>query len=207
MDKDTAKTLFEALLQYEKPSLYFSALKKETLSDRFPELARLRGIPQPPEHHKEGDVWNHTMLVIDEAAKLRDRSNYPLGLMLSALTHDLGKYCTTETINGHIHAYGHERAGIPIAGSFLERYTADAELVEYVKNMCKLHMRPNMLAAQRSGQKAVNRLFRESADPEDLLLLAKADHLGRIDPPDYTPTEIYLRNGLRAFLRSAERSN
>ena len=65
--------------------------------------------------------------------------------------------------------------------------------------MVKLHMRPNMLAAQHSGQKSCNKLFDESLCPEDLLLLAKADATGKAGFPDYAPTESYLRAALAAY--------
>ena len=204
-DAFTADTFFDAMVHMDKPSDYFCFMPESALRDVFPELLRLRGVPQPPEHHKEGDVWNHTMLVLDEAAKLRSLAGQPLAFMLSALTHDLGKYSTTETIDGRIRAFGHEEAGAPMAETLLRRFTDDAELIGYVTNMCRLHMRPNILAAQNSWQKAVNRLLRLSEAPGDLLLLAKADHMGRIDPPDYSAAEEYLKAGLAAYTASESR--
>ena len=60
-------------------------------------------------------------------------------------------------------------------------------------------MKPNMYAAQNSGQKAWNRLFDRSACPEDLLLLAKADHRGRINAAPYAETERTIRARLSAY--------
>ena len=60
-------------------------------------------------------------------------------------------------------------------------------------------MKPNMYAAQNSGQKAWNRLFDRSACPEDLLLLAKADHRGRPNAAPYAETERMIRTRLSAF--------
>lgn len=65
--------------------------------------------------------------------------------------------------------------------------------------MVELHMRPNMMAAQHSGQKSFCHLFDKSVCPEDLLLLAKADALGRDIQQDYAPTEAYLQEKLAAF--------
>lgn len=191
--------LYDILMTHDTPSAYFNQTGNAVLNRIFPELARLRGVIQPPEHHKEGDVWNHTMLVVDEAAKLRGGAKYPLAFMLSALTHDLGKYSTTKVIDGRVRAFGHEEAGVPMVRAMLGRITGDSELIEYAANMCLLHMRPNMLAAQHSSQKALNRLFRLSVCPHDLLLLAKADHLGRVDPPDYTAAEKYLKAGFEIY--------
>lgn len=198
--KDINADIFlDIMLRSDKPLEHFIHMSKNSLSSVFPELLRLRGVIQPPEHHKEGDVWNHTMLVVDEAAKLRGGAKYPLAFMLSALTHDLGKYSTTKVIDGRVRAFGHEEAGVPMVRAMLGRITGDSELIEYAANMCLLHMRPNMLAAQHSSQKALNRLFRLSVCPHDLLLLAKADHLGRIDPPDYTAAEKYLKAGFEIY--------
>ena len=60
-------------------------------------------------------------------------------------------------------------------------------------------MRPNILSAQHSGRKSFCRLFDESVCPEDLLLLAKADALGRGIHQDYGPTQTHLRQMLSEF--------
>ena len=76
----------------------------------FPELEQLIGVEQDPVYHPEGDVWVHTMEVVDRAAAFRDRVADPYAFMLLALTHDMGKAVTTEFIKGRIHAYEHDRA-------------------------------------------------------------------------------------------------
>ncbi|MGN1115637.1 MAG: hypothetical protein ACI4TH_03635 [Candidatus Ornithomonoglobus sp.] len=202
---DIYSKLCEVMLNENTPSEWFLSLDKPTLNEWFPELARLKGIEQPPEHHREGDVWNHTMLVADKAAELRSGAKNPLGFMLSALTHDFGKYGTTAVINGRIHAYGHETAGIPFITDFLQRFTDDEEILRYVVNMCSLHMRPNALAIAKAKKKSFNKLFDLSVCPEDLLLLAKADHLGRVGPPDYSETEKLLQKALKEFYETMSR--
>ena len=159
----------------------------------LPEVARGRGIAQPPQFHPEGDVWNHTMLVLDQAAKLRDQAKEPEAFLLSALCHDFGKKDALQNDHGRIRALGHEEAGIPLAEAFLSRITSEKRLHKYVANMVLLHMRPNSMAAQRSTQKSFCHLFDESVCPEDLLLLAKADALGRGSVQDYAPTDGYLQ--------------
>ena len=63
--------LRKALLQAERPSLFFETLRDMgQLSPWFPEVEALIGVPQEPGFHQEGDVWNHTMLVLDQAAAL-----------------------------------------------------------------------------------------------------------------------------------------
>ena len=64
----------------------------------FPELQALVGVPQDPQWHPEGDVWQHTLMVVDEAAKLRAELNDTkdqMAYMLGALCHDFGKPATT----------------------------------------------------------------------------------------------------------------
>ena len=78
--------LEKVMLMSEKPSLFFEELRRTGKLDRwFPEVKALIDVPQNLDYHKEGDVWTHTMLVLDEAAKRRDRVKYPFGFMMSAL--------------------------------------------------------------------------------------------------------------------------
>ena len=100
----------KAFLKADEPSIFFRALRRMNhLKEFFPELQACIGVPQSPKYHPEGDVFEHTMLVIDCAAKLRARAVNPLGFMLSALFHDLGKVVATEIReDGRITAYGHE---------------------------------------------------------------------------------------------------
>ena len=194
--------LEKALLKAAKPSVFFSTLRQmDQLDGWFPEVKNLIGVLQPEKYHPEGDVWTHTMLVLDEAAALRDQAENPIGLMLSALCHDLGKPATTKTgEDGRLHAIGHEQAGIPLAQQFLSRITHEKKLIRYVLNMVELHMIPNMLAAQHAGKKSFHRLFDRSDSPSDLLLLSKADVLGScVSPEEYRPTETVLRQRLRDY--------
>ena len=190
----------KALTRSRRPSRCFEALREMgQLEPWLKEVAALIGVKQRADCHPEGDAWTHTMLVVDEAAKLRDEAKNPTGLMLAALLHDVGKAVAMQEKDGVIHAYGHETAGVPLAEEFLRRLTGEKALCRYVLNMVELHMKPNMYAAQNSGQKAWNRLFDRSACPEDLLLLAKADHRGRINAAPYAETERTARARLSAY--------
>ena len=192
--------LMKVLTGSERPSVFFEILKRiRKLSFWFPEIEALSGIPQNPEHHPEGDVWNHTMMVLDEASKLRADAWYPEGFMMAALMHDIGKSVTTFTgEDGRIRSIGHEKCLEEVRRA-MHRITGEKKLISYVVNMTALHMRPNQLAKFNSGQKAINRLFDSSCSPRDLILLSKADFLGRADAPDYAPTEEYLHRGYDSF--------
>lgn len=187
--------LKKAMLTAPTPSVFFGQLRNMGQLDFwFPEVKALIGVGQDPSFHPEGDVWTHTMMVLDEAAKLRSEAKQPLPYMLSALCHDFGKPYTTEFINGKIHSYHHETEGLKPASDFVERLTAERSLKKYVLNMVEMHMRPNLLISRKSGEKAYMKTFDLSCEPEDLLLLAKADFLGcGLGKSDYSGHERILR--------------
>ncbi|MCC3867416.1 HD domain-containing protein [Terrisporobacter mayombei] len=195
--------LEEVLLTYEKPSRYFTGLKEDNNLDiKFPEIGDLVGVIQSPVHHPEGDVFNHTMMVVDEAAKLKNKAKNPIGFMYSALCHDFGKVITTTTKeDGKIISYNHERAGLKLVRTFLNRTIRkeENEFRDYILNMVELHMQPNQLANQNSRLKSTRKLFNKSVCPQDLILLAKADALGRSVNEDYSFKEAYLKNALKDF--------
>ena len=192
--------LKKALLKAERPSVFFEILREmDQLDHWFPELKALIGIGQNPVYHAEGDVWTHTMMVLDEAAKLRDRAQNSYWFMLSALVHDFGKAVSTESVDGTIHAYQHEIEGLPLAEAFLHRITAENKLTAYVLNMTELHMKPNTMARVGSVVKNTNKLFDCSVDPEGLIALALADDRGRILQTPAADTEDFLYERLDIF--------
>lgn len=192
--------LKKALLKAEQPSVFFEVLRQmEQLDLWFPELKALIGVPQNPKFHTEGDVWNHTMLVLNQAAKLRNTAQNPFGFMLAALTHDFGKAICTTIDNGVIHSYDHETLGLPLVEAFLRRITADTKLISYVLNLVQLHMKPNTLAAANSAVKSTNKLFNQALDPESLIAIATADHLGRITQQPPVSYEAFLTERLKQY--------
>ncbi len=166
----------KALLKAPRPSVFFEVLRDvKGLDFWFPELEKLISLPQNPDFHPEGDVWVHTMEVLDRAVSFRDSVSEPYAFMLSALCHDLGKIEATEEIDGVIHAYAHESLGLPIAKAFLSRFTGDKGVINYVMNMVFFHMKPGVMARAGSSQKSFNKLFDESVCPYDLICLALSD--------------------------------
>jgi tRNA nucleotidyltransferase (CCA-adding enzyme) len=175
----------KALLKSDTPSVFFENIRQMNhLSYWFPELEALIGIEQNKTHHKEGDVWTHTMMVLDCAAKYRDKVQKPLSFMLSALVHDFGKAMTTSKKNGVIHSYNHETEGLPVVREFVKRLTNNNEITRYVLNMTEHHMKPNMLYAHKSAVKATNKMFDKSVAPGDLIYLAMCDSLGKLPKGD-----------------------
>ena len=192
--------LKKALLKAERPSIFFEEMRKmEQLHDWFPEVEQLIGVEQNPRYHPEGDVWTHTMLVLDEAAKLREQARNQVGFMMTAITHDFGKVLTTETVNGNIRSHAHETEGLTMVKTFLERISNEVKLEKYVLNMVEHHMKPMMMARQKSKRKSTNKMFDQAIVPEDLILFSKADHLGRTNAVIDEEQEAFLEERLEYY--------
>lgn len=192
--------LEKVLLKSDKPSTFFNTLHQmKQLSVWFPELERTIGVEQNPKYHAEGDVWTHTMMVVDAAVRYREKANNPLGFMLASITHDFGKTYCTERINGVLHSYNHETIGLPLVESFMERITTEKGLIKYVMNLSEFHMRPNQLAANNASIKSTNKLFDLSVDPTALIYLAISDGLGKSPCADISLYEGYLIERLNVY--------
>ena len=166
----------KALLTAPAPSVFFEVLRDVSgLDFWFSELKALINLPQNPLFHPEGDVWVHTMQVLDRCAAYRDRVSDPFSFMLSALCHDLGKIVATKEINGVIHAYSHESLGLPVAEEFLHRITGEKSVINYALNMTALHMKPGVMARAGSSEKSFNKLFDDSISPRELIFFALCD--------------------------------
>jgi tRNA nucleotidyltransferase (CCA-adding enzyme) len=170
------------LIDDEKPSGYFNALAD---SGEFPAdypfslLLRLKDVPQSPVHHPEGDVWNHTMLVVDKAAERRESSRDPRSLMWGALLHDLGKAATTKTRKGKLTAYEHDVKGEKLARSFLNEYTRNEAFTEKVCSLVRWHMQP-FYVVKRLPYSDLKKMASET-DANEIALLSLSDRLGRGD--------------------------
>lgn len=155
----------------------------------FPEIEALIGCPQDPEWHPEGDVFTHTLLVVDRARELID--DLPrakrVTLMLAALCHDFGKPATTHFDGGRWRSPGHDVAGVEPTTTLLDRlnihtldgYDVRGQTVALVRE----HMRPGEFYRERASisDGAFRRLARK-CELELLYRLAKADALGRNAP-------------------------
>ena len=192
--------LRKAMLKAEKPSVFFRVLRDaDRLDEWFPEVKALIGVEQNPAHHAEGDVFTHTMMVLDEAAKYRESTADPFGFMLAALCHDFGKTVCTEVIDGKICSRKHEVLGLPLVERFLRRITNESKRISYVLNLTENHMRPNAIAAFGSSVKATNKMYDSVSAPKDLFYLAKCDHFGKIGTVPSVFAEEFLLERLRLY--------
>jgi tRNA nucleotidyltransferase (CCA-adding enzyme) len=175
------------LLKGVRPSRGFEFLRTTDLLRFFPELKSMVGVPQDPQWHPEGTVWEHVLLVIDEAARLRtgDR-DADLTLLFGALCHDLGKPLTTVEEDGRIRSPNHEEAGEPVARAFLERLRAPQALVAKVAGLTRYHLAPASFLKQGASARAYRRLARKleeyGTSAHMLERVARADHFGRTTP-------------------------
>ena len=168
--------LKKALLEGVRPSDFFSVLSDMRQLDAwFPEILMMKDIPQDPVFHPEGNVFVHSMQVLDRAASYRPNVKEPYPFMLLALLHDIGKIVSTEEIDGRIHAYGHEVLGDSLLNEFLNRLVSSNSVKKYVRNMVPLHMKPNVIAFNRASVKTTNHMFDDAVDPEGLIYMAMSD--------------------------------
>ena len=152
----------------------------------FPELQALAGCPQEPEWHPEGDVWVHTLQVIDEARARIDDLPRPqqIAVMLGAVCHDFGKPATTAVLDGRIRSMDHEEQGVAPALAFLDRLNVRSidgyDVRRQVVGLVAQHLKPGMWFKVRDevGDGAFRRLA-QKVDLELLARLAKADCRGR----------------------------
>jgi len=175
------------LLQAARPSIGLQlALELGVVERLFPELEALVGCEQEPEWHPEGDVWVHTLLVVDEARKRIHDLDRPRQLVvtLGALCHDLGKPSTTAFLDGRIRSIDHEQAGVEPATAVLDRLNvhtvAGYDVRLQVLGIVAHHLKPGMFrqAPTPVSDGAFRRLARK-VDLELLARVAKADCLGR----------------------------
>ncbi len=169
------------LLRPERPSIGLEILRQTKALRFFPELEALIDVPQDPTWHPEGCVWSHTLMVVDEASRLRvGEEKADLVLMFGALCHDFGKPETTIWKDGHWRSPAHDFLGMQPTEKFLRRLTDEASLIEKVTVLVREHLRPSMLYNDREKVTpgAIRRLALRISIPE-LLRVAEADHFGR----------------------------
>lgn len=175
-----------------RPSKGLTILEETGWLRHFPEIAALRGTPQEPEWHPEGDVFTHTQHCLDALAidpNWAAHGHSPL-LMFAVLAHDFGKPATTVRAEKdgimRWRSPGHAAAGGPLAETFLRRIGApsafDAPVRLLVENH-HAHDRGNTPFSDSAIRRLANRL--KPATIDQLSLVMRADNNGR--PPGVFP--------------------
>ena len=192
--------LEKLLLLAARPSIGLAlALELRIISRLFPELEAMVGCPQEPEWHPEGDVWVHTLMVVDQARSRIEGLERPqqIALMLGALLHDVGKPPTTAFLDGRIRSIDHEQQGVAPATAVLDRLNIHTiggyDVRRQVLGMVAHHLKPGMF--KQSPTPVSDGAFRRLAqkvDLELLALIAKSDCLGRTGGFDCSAMDWFL---------------
>lgn len=207
------------LMRAMRPSMGLEVLNNAGIIDAYyPELAALRGSQQEFEWHPEGDVWIHTLAVVDAAKDIVERNQLdPCAarvVVLAALCHDLGKPPLAQVVEGRVRSPGHDTGGVEPTVAFLTRIGARKKDVEMVSNLVREHIWPTSIYLNQRGlQSRKNRVtagaFRRlakrlhPATMEMLIHVVEADGLGTgpfLDPnnPDQLMLRIVDAYGLEA---------
>jgi tRNA nucleotidyltransferase (CCA-adding enzyme) len=176
--QELAKGLMEA-----QPSRMFAVLRScGALARLLPELDRLWGVPQSPEHHPEVDTGIHVMLVLDRAAEL----GAPLEVRYACLGHDLGKGTTpADVLPRHI---GHEERSARLLKTLAQRLRVPNECAELADVVAREH--GNIHRSTSLNAAAIVRLlercdaFRKPARFAQVLLACQCDAQGRLGLTD-----------------------
>jgi tRNA nucleotidyltransferase (CCA-adding enzyme) len=177
----------EKLLLAPHPSIGLAlAMDLGVVVKLFPELHALAGCVQEPEWHPEGDVWVHTLQVVDQArGRIDDLVRaQQIAVMLGAVCHDFGKPATTAVIDGRIRSMDHEEQGVAPTLALLDRLNVWSmegyDVRQQVTGLVAHHLKPGawFKVHDQVGDGAFRRLAHK-VDLELLSRLAKADCLGR----------------------------
>jgi len=187
------------LLRAARPSIGLAlALDLGVVAALLPELLPLVGCEQEPEWHPEGDVWVHTLMVVDQAvAQSRDLDRpQRTAVMLGAVCHDLGKPATTAFIDGRIRSPDHEQAGVEPSLRLLDRLNVHSiggyDVRGQVVGLVAHHLKPGMFhKAGNVGDGAFRRLALK-VDLELLARLARADCMGRTGAFDCSAMDWFI---------------
>ncbi len=186
---ETARALTE-----EQPRRFFEVLREcDALARLFPEIDGLFGVPQPVKYHPEIDTGVHTLMVLDQAARLCSDPR----VRFAALMHDVGKAKTPQQ-EWPSHA-GHEQRGVDIINDFCKRWRVPNDYRELAAVVAREHLRCHKLAELRPGTilKLIEGidLFRRPERLQSFLLACEADARGRtgLEDKPYPQADILRR--------------
>lgn len=182
-----------------------TALEASGWERHFPQLTALHGIEQDPEWHPEGDVWVHSGLSADQAARLADEAGLTgadrFTVVTAALVHDFGKVTHTQRTAGRITSHGHAEAGVEPAQTFLRSAGCPEGLVSRIVPLVREHMNCNGRPAGAAVRRLARRLV--PATMAELVMVCGADRAGRGDPDAPNPAAPWF--AAAADLRVTER--
>ncbi len=173
-------------LSEERPAVFIQVLRDcGALAVLLPEIDRLFGVPQPEKHHPEVDTGIHTLMVLEQAARLSSEPK----VRFAALLHDLGKGLTpADQLPRHI---GHEARGVPLVKELCTRLKVPKDYQQLAVLVCRYHLHYHRVAELRPATllETLEALdaFRRPERFEHFLLACEADSRGR---PGYENAEL-----------------
>ncbi|MCB9093078.1 MAG: multifunctional CCA addition/repair protein [Halobacteriovoraceae bacterium] len=169
----------ELALKSPNPEIFFKVLDQVgALSVILPELSALKGVPQNPKYHPEGDAWIHTLLVLEACSKITTK----IECRWAALLHDLGKALTPkDVLPSH---RGHELAGLIPIKELHQRIKPPKSWQTLALTVCEFHLKSHFCLEMRAAKvyqllKDVGS-FRSCEKLEDFLICCIADDLGKL---------------------------
>jgi len=133
------------------------------LAEVLPEIGRMKGVAQPPQFHPEGDVWVHTLLLLEQLPP-----DCPLTLAWGALLHDVGKPPTFRVAPDRIRFDNHVEVGMAIGAEICRRFRFSNENTHQILALVENHMR--FADAPRMKASTLKRFFRLDHFAEHLAL-------------------------------------
>ena len=177
LSKERVMAEYNKLLMAPTPSLGLVFLRE--INALFEPLQQLQYCHQRRDYHPEGNVMNHTLLVVDLAAQYKNHTSWPLAFMWSALLHDIGKPAVTTPTGS---APGHNESGVVVFKQYFGSFFNHKKMKKYIETMIYYHMHLMNMARHQSSDyrfycllKAIDGIMPIS----DLVWISKCDKLGR----------------------------
>lgn len=178
-DKELFLEIEQHLLNDDKPSIYLEEILEAYKLDNYPfsMIKELKEVDQNPKFHPEGNVFIHTMMVIDEGAKVRERSLNKRAFMWALLLHDIGKKPTTKIRKGKLTSYNHDIVGADMVREFLSYFGEEEDFIEEVTALVRWHMQ-SLFVTKNLKYQNVDAMLQE-VNINDIVLVSLSDRLGR----------------------------
>ena len=164
------------------------------LTEILPEVAALQGVEQSPEPHPEGDVWTHTLLLLENLPAAAS-----VTLAMGALLHDIGKPATFERRPDRIRFHGHVEAGVKIGERICRRLRFSNADTEQILALIANHMRFMHLQQMRPSKLKMFLRQAEFAEHLELHRLDCTASHGKLDNYEFArqSLETFGEQGLR----------
>jgi poly(A) polymerase len=166
------------------------------LHEVLPEIEAMKGVGQPPQFHPEGDVFVHTLLLLDKLPH-----PCPLTLAWGALLHDVGKPATFRVAPDRIRFDGHVEVGVKIAEEICRRLRFSNDDADQILSLVDNHMR--FAHARKMNESTFKRFVRMPRFDEHLQLHRLDCQASHGDLTSYDFTREKMTNLPAAALRPA----